>query len=281
MIVSASRRTDIPAFFADWFLQQLAAGTVTVRNPMNPAQQRQVDLTRAAVDAFVFWSKNPRPFFAALDRLDAAGYPYYFQFTLNAYPALLEPRVPALADRLDTFRQLAARIGADRMVWRYDPIVLGGELTWDWHVRQFAALCGQLADLTGACVFSFYTPYRKTVRQMARIGALQPDDDGKRDLIARLAPVARQAGIGLEACCSFVDWQDLPVRPAACIDPERLLRIAERPLSLKPDRSQRPGCRCVQAVDIGQYRTCRHGCRYCYAGCAGEIEDEEVNPDGA
>ena len=254
MIVSASRRTDIPAFFADWFLQQLAAGTVTVRNPMNPAQQRQVDLPRAAVDALVFWSKNP---------------------------ALLEPRVPALADRLDTFRQLAARIGADRMVWRYDPIVLGGELTWDWHVRQFAALCGQLADLTGACVFSFYTPYRKTVRQMARIGALQPDDDGKRDLIARLAPVARQAGIGLEACCSFVDWQDLPVRPAACIDPERLLRIAERPLSLKPDRSQRPGCRCVQAVDIGQYRTCRHGCRYCYAGGAGEIEDEEVNPDGA
>lgn len=270
MIVSASRRTDIPAFFADWFLRQLSAGAVTVCNPMNPAQQRKVDLTREAVDAFVFWSKNPRPFFAALDRLDAAGYPYYFQFTLNAYPALLEPHVPALADRLDTFRQLAGRLGPDRIVWRYDPIVLTGELTEDWHQMQFASLCGQLAGLTQSCIFSFYTPYRKTLRPMARIGALQPDDDRKRDLIARLAPIAGAASVELEACCSAVDWQDLPVRPAACIDPLRLTRIADRPLSLKPDRSQRPGCRCVQAVDIGRYRTCRHGCRYCYAGCAGD-----------
>lgn len=268
MIISASRRTDIPAFFSDWFLKILRDGSVKVSNPMNKKQIRTVLLNRAFVDAFVFWSKNPKPFFPVLDVLDKAGYPYYFLYTLNDYPQAIEPGVPPLEERIETMKQLADRIGPDRVVWRYDPILLTRVISPEQHRERFEKLADSLSGSVNTCIFSFYTPYRKTSRSMAQLGFILPDSDQKRDLVRHLAAVTAKKGIELTACCCPDDYTDLSVRPAACIDPDRLTLITGKTFNRKKDSGQRPECHCISSVDIGTYRTCRHNCRYCYAGSA-------------
>lgn len=265
MLISASRRSDVPAFHTEWFLQALKEGSVTVTNPYNKKQQRQVLLDREAVTAFVFWTKNPQPFQPALARLDEAAYPYYFQFTLNNYPAIFEPGLPSLADRIKTLQELFCRLGPGRIVWRYDPIIFFPGFAAREHLANFRTLADQLAGLVRSCTFSFYQPYRKVARRMAAAGARLPDRAEKRQLIAQLARSGQKRGIRLSACCSELDYTDLGVGPAACIDPVLVREISGQELALAKDRHQRPGCNCAAAVDIGSYSTCRHGCLYCYA----------------
>ena len=123
MIISASRRSDIPAFHGDWFMEHLRRGEVAVRNPFRPAQAKTVSLKKQDVDAFVFWSRDPRPLLAHLPEIERGGYPYYFLLTLTGYPRLLEPGVPRRRGRDRFFRELAGRIGRRRVVWRYDPVL--------------------------------------------------------------------------------------------------------------------------------------------------------------
>ncbi len=243
----------------------MATGSVTVTNPYNKNQQRRILLTREAVTAFIFWSKNPRPFLPVLDRLDEQGYPYYFQFTLNHYPAVFEAGLPPLAERIKTMQELSARLGPDRIIWRYDPIIFWPGFAGPEHLANFCYLADQLAGLVQTCTFSFYQPYQKIARSMAAAGALLPETEAKRQLIGQLVQAGRQRDIRLTACCSEIDYQDLGAAPAACIDADLVRQICGQDLNLKKDRHQRPGCNCAKAVDIGSYGSCRHGCLYCYA----------------
>ncbi len=127
MIVSASRRTDIPAFYAPWLERRLEDGFVLVRNPRNPAQVRRISLAPVDVDCFVFWTKDARPLSGLLDRLDDAGYPYYFQWTVTPYGSGLEPGIAPKEEILAAFRTLAGRLGPHRVVWRYDPVIVSEE----------------------------------------------------------------------------------------------------------------------------------------------------------
>jgi len=269
VIVSASRRTDIPACYTDWFLLRIAEGYALVRNPMNVHQIRRVDLTTAAVDGFVFWTKNPAPM---LDKLDAlSAYAYYFQFTLNPYGPDVEPGLPPLEARLDTFRRLSTLIGKERMVWRYDPILITPKYDMRFHTEQFDLLARSLMGYTELCTISFLDFYPKIAAAVRELAVVEPLPEQKRELAGCLAEIAAAYGLRINACAEDMDFTDVGVGRARCVDADRLSRIAGRSIKAGKDRNQRPACGCAASVDIGAYDTCPHGCRYCYANHSPKI----------
>ncbi len=258
MIVSASRRTDIPALYADWFFQRLGAGWAEVPNPFNPRQSRRVSLSPGEVDGFVFWSKNPAPMLDRLARLEA--YPYYFQYTLNAYGADIEPGVPPLVDRIDTLLRLADRVGPARVTWRYDPILINQDWTPDRHELCFGQIADQAAGQVEGVVFSFLDRYRKNEAALRRLGCREWTCDEMRGMAARLAAIARARGLRLSTCAEPVDLSAFGIGHARCVDG---MRLTGHPVARDPH--QRPACGCSASVDIGMYHSCTQGCAYCYA----------------
>lgn len=264
MIVSASRRTDIPAYYADWFCRRLREGFAYVRNPFRPSLIYRVPLTPDVVDGLVLWTKNPRPILGRLEAL--RDYVYYFQFTLTPYGRDVEPNIPPKEETaVPAFQELARRVGKERVVWRYDPILISPAFTFDFHVKAFEALAGRLAGFTETCVVSFFDFYRSVRGNAARLGLTEPPAALKEDLLGRLAETARQAGLALETCAEDMDFERLGVRRGACVDRERLERLGGCRLEAGRDKNQRPQCGCCESVDIGAYSTCPGGCLYCYA----------------
>ncbi len=264
MIVSVSRRTDIPACYADWFFNRLDAGFADVRNPMNPRQVSRVGLTPEQVDAFVFWTKDPRPMLDRLDRLQ--GRAFYFLFTLTAYGRDLEP---GLLDKetvlVPAFRKLAERIGPERVIWRYDPILLSERYPAAFHRQRFGELAGQLQGATSQCIISFLDLYAGTARRLQPAGLHAFSDEQRLVLAGDLSEMARRNGMSMSACAESLDLQPFGISPAACIDLRLLERLLVRPLRRHAGKPLRPGCNCLPSVDIGMYDTCRLGCLYCYA----------------
>ncbi len=267
MIVSASYRTDIPAFYGEWFMRRLRAGTCRTVNPWS-GRIHEVPLTPESVDGFVFWTRNLRPFRTRLPEI-AARWPFVVQYTVTGYPRALETSVVAPERAIEDIAELAARYGPRVAVWRYDPI-LESELTpFDWHKENFAALARALRGCVDEVVVSFAHIYRKTRRNLdaaaRRHGFVwrDPSATAKRALIETLAPIARANGMTL-TLCSQGAYAAAGTRLARCIDAERLAEIAGRPI-VAPESGNRPDCRCHRARDIGAYDTCPHGCVYCYA----------------
>ena len=266
MIISASRRTDIPAFYGEWFINRLRAGEVLVRNPMQSKQVSRILLTPETVDAFVFWTKNPENFLSRLPEIDALGYAYYFLFTLTPYDATLEPGVPEKGKILEVFRQLSGLIGPEKVVWRYDPVVLTDRFTPEWHTAAFSRLAGELSGYTERCIISFLDDYRKIRSRMRDTRYVLPDTSAMGELAARFADAANRNGIALFTCSQDIDLSCHGIMHSRCIDPELIERISgRRLLRVKKDGSQRHSCGCVESRDIGSYNTCGHGCLYCYA----------------
>lgn len=263
MIVSVSRRTDIPAFYHEWFYNRLAAGFALTRNPMNPAQIRRVELTPEEVDCFVFWSKNPQSFMQNLSRLNA--YKYYFQFTLTPYDRDLEPGLPDKRELIATFRALSTEIGAEKVVWRYDPIIFTSRYDLQYHAGHFAWLCEQLRGSTERCIISFYDHYNFVRRNLNGIEILPVDSARIREIALIFAETAGKNGLTVESCAESENLEEFGIAHGRCIDDRLINRICGRDLHLKRDHGQRPLCGCVKSVDIGAYSTCLHGCRYCYA----------------
>lgn len=263
MIVSVSRRTDIPALYAEWFLARLEAGSAAVVNPYNAKQVRVVSLRAEDVDAFVFWSKNPDPLFERADRL--AEYPWLLQYTLNAYPRRIEPGIPAVEDRLEGFARLARRYGANRMNWRYDPILFAEGLGSADHERAFRQMARRLEGHTSTCTISFIDEYAGLDKRMAGLGLRKIEEAQMRELAGRLARIGAEHGIALSACAEPYDFTPEGVLPGRCVDKDRLSAIAGKTIAAKKDKNQRPGCGCAASVDIGRYGTCVNGCLYCYA----------------
>ena len=159
MIISASRRTDIPSCYPEWFVRRLQQGFVYVRSPFDAHRLSKVALTPDVVDCIAFWTKNPLPLMPYLDRLEP--YPYFFLFTLTGYGRNVEPGVPDKADvMIPAFQQLADRIGPDRVIWRYDPIFFTDTYTMAYHVRAFRAIAEALRGCTHTCIISFLDRYR-------------------------------------------------------------------------------------------------------------------------
>jgi len=276
MIVSASRRTDIPAFYGDWFVNRLAAGFCLVANPFNPRQVSRVSLRRDDVGAFVLWTRDPRPFAAGFDALDRGGYPYVVLMTLTGYGPPLEPHAPAAGEVLAAAGALAARVGPERLVWRYDPVVLGPGLGPEEHAARFARLARRLEGSTRQVKVSFVDLYRKTRR---RLGALEhghaylsdPSLDPRAgELLARMSASAAGHGMTLSTCAEARDWSVCGAPPGACVDGDLLRRLFGLQIT-GTDRGQRPHCRCAPSRDIGVPDSCLHGCVYCYATSSHEL----------
>ncbi len=264
MIISASRRTDLPSYYMDWFLERLREGYVMVRNPFRPRQVSQVNLSKQDVDCIVFWSKNPKHLFDRLSELE--GYPFYIQFTLNPYGSVLEPGLPPLAERIQTFLDLSRRLGRRRMVWRYDPILLNETYPKEYHIEQFQSLCSQLAQGADECIISFMDEYQNTRRNEKALGSdPAPSADEMKQLVSALVQYAASYGLPVRACAEEVDFSSCGVPPAHCIDAARIREISGRDVSGRKDASQRKACGCIKSVDIGMYNTCLNGCLYCYA----------------
>ncbi len=281
MIISASRRTDIPACYADWFFARLSAGYVFVRNPMAPHQISRVALTPDVVDAFVFWTKDPIPMLGRLDEL--ADYPFYFQFTLTGYGRDIEPGVPGKTETLiPAFRALSAQIGPERVIWRYDPILFTPRYDVPYHLRAFAEIAARLAGCTRKCVISFVDFYRGAKKNLQALGASPIAENEMREISGRLAEIAAQNGIKIESCAEEADLSASGVAHGACIDRVLLEKLTGCPLDLKKDPNQRGACLCAASIDIGAYGTCTQGCRYCYAeGCTGRRTDFSADQDPA
>lgn len=263
MIVSASRRTDIPAFHSEWLLHRLEAGFALAANPYRPKQLVRVPLERGLTDCMVFWTKNPGPLASRLDLLDRFGIPYYFQFTLTPYGPALEPGLPDKRTLIRCFRQMAEQIGPGRMVWRYDPILLGDGLTVEEHLPLFRKMAVQLKGATRRCVISFLDLYP---RMTARMGTVYrpPTEQECRQLAAGLGEIGGELGLEIVSCCEKLDLSPWGIRHGACIDSVVISDILGEPLKIPHHAGQRPDCGCVQSVDIGSYDCCTHGCLYCY-----------------
>ena len=263
MIISCSRRTDIPAFYSDWFFNRLREEVVLVRNPMNARQVRNVSLAPADVDCIVFWTKDPSPM---LDRLQLLkDYNYYFQFTLTPYDKDIEQNMPPKAEIVDTFIRLSDRIGKKRIIWRYDPILLSANINIDYHVEHFHDLAGQLAGHTEKCMISFLDMYRHIRNRMADFSVRPPDDSEMHTLAKNIAQIAGNFGMQVETCAEQIDLTDLDIGHGKCIDDRLIAELTGTKLKISKDKYQRELCGCTASVDIGEYNTCRHGCRYCYA----------------
>ena len=212
MIISASRRTDIPAFYSEWMENRLKAGYVLTRNPRNPHQISRISLTPEEVDGIVFWTKNPTPM---LDRLSVLkDYSYYFQFTLTPYGKDVEPGLPDKTRvMIPVFQELASRAGKERVIWRYDPIFFSRAHTPEWHLQRFHEMAARLSGYTEECVISFLDYYRNTEKQMQGLGLTELPSEEKAVFLRKLAQAAAGYGLRLKACAEDPAWT--PTEPPA------------------------------------------------------------------
>lgn len=264
MIISASRRTDIPTYYSEWFFNRLREGDVLVRNPMNARQISRIFLSPEAVDGIVFWTKNPVPMLSRLGELEP--YPYYFQFTLTAYGRDVEPNLPGKNGVLiPAFQELSRMAGRERVVWRYDPIFLSDRYTVEYHCRYFRVLAAKLGEYTEKCTVSFLDFYRSTARNMRSLHIREMTAAQQREMMERFSEIAGEYGLYIDTCSEAISLEDLGISHASCVDRERLERIGGYRLKVGRDRNQRKECGCAASVDIGAYDTCGNGCLYCYA----------------
>lgn len=273
MIISASRRTDIPAFYCEWFMNRIRAGYCQVPNPMNMKQIATVSLLQEDVDAIVFWSKNPAPLLPHFDELDKRGYCYYLQFTLNNYPRALEPNVPPFSTRVDVFKSLSKRIGPTRVVWRYDPIIISNITNLEFHREAFTLIAEELRGTTERVMVSIVDFYRKTDRRLSQLEKEEGfefqkdiiDEESTIYLLKDLAKIAKINGIEIYTCAEERDYSKVGIPPGRCIDDRIIKKIRGKEIRYKKDPYQRDSCLCMISKDIGLHDTCMHGCQYCYA----------------
>ncbi len=263
MIISASRRTDIPAFFSDWFYKRLEKGYVYIRNPMNIHQISNLSLDSDVVDCIVFWTKNPERFIKRLDLLDK--YSYYFQYTITGYGKNLEPNVPSLDNSIIYFKNISQIIGPKRVIWRYDPIIITEDFDFNYHIRHFKYIASHLSGFTEKCVISFVDYYKKTIKNLTGIKYFEISNR----LILELAQSIKQIGIhydiDIASCAEKIDLSNHGISHGKCIDDKLIKEIFGFSLKIEKDKYQRNECGCVASVDIGAYNSCPHGCLYCYA----------------
>ena len=263
MILSVSRRTDIPAFYADWFYNRVKEGFVYVRNPMNVHQVSLIPVTPDIVDCIVFWTKNPASMLSRLDEIDH--FNYYFQFTINPYDQELEVRVPAKNGLIETFKKLSDRIGSKRVIWRYDPVLLTDRINPDYHVKYFEAIARKLSSYTQKCAVSFIDFYRKTKKNLSRTTARELNQQEIFTISEKIAGIAESYQIEVQSCAEKYNLESLGIKRGKCIDHALIEDIAGFRIKSGKDKNQRKECGCIESIDIGEYNTCLHDCLYCYA----------------
>lgn len=264
MILSVSRRTDIPNYYSDWFFNRIKEGFVCVRNPMNPHQVSRIPVTPDVVDCIVFWTKNPEPM---LDRLhELSEYEYYFQFTLTCYGSDIEPGVPHKREKMiSVFQRLSENIGPERVIWRYDPILFNEKYTPEYHVKAFSRIAEALSGYTKKCVISFVDEYAKNKKKLKQLGIDTLEEEELYEFAETLSGIAKKNGMEIGSCAEQIDLSKCGIVHNSCIDKTLIESLLGCSLKGQKDTNQRPECGCMESVEIGTYNTCKNGCAYCYA----------------
>lgn len=270
-LISASRRTDIPAFYGRWFMNRARAGFCAVPNPFNNKQISRVEI-EPQNSLIVFWTRWAAPFLDATDELQRLGYRFYFQYTLVNYPTDIDPKSPRFDKAIAAFRQLSDRIGPNRVIWRYDPILLSNVTNQDFHLENFTRIAQRLDGATHRVVISILDPYDRAAGRLSRLGEAKPEFryrpyEPERDelLLRQLARIARDQGLRVESCAEDIDLTTVGIDPGKCIDDHLIQQVFGIVASHKKDKGQRNACGCVESRDIGMYDSCLFGCAYCYA----------------
>lgn len=266
MILSVSRRTDIPAFYSDWFMNRIRAGFVYVRNPFNLNQISRIELNSEITDCIVFWSKNPVPIIRHLNELDERKYKYYFQFTITPYSDDLEAAVENKDKIIDTFIKLSQKIGKEKVILRYDPIILTDKYNYDFHFAAFENILSRLHNYTEKAVISFMDSYKKTDRNMKGINLINIKPEDMYKIAAVFSHIAEKYNMAVETCAEAIDLSAYGIGHGKCIDGDLIEKIIGYKIKNKDRKDgNREHCGCMKCIDIGEYDTCIHGCLYCYA----------------
>jgi DNA repair photolyase len=269
MIISASRRTDILAYYGDWLIERIKKGYCTVPNPMNPNQISFVNLKKENVDAIVFWTRNPKQFLNKLSIVDGYGYQYYFQYTVNNYPKKYEPYAPNIDSNLETFRTLSKIVGSNKIIWRYDPIILNNTIDINFHRKNLDFLFSNLNGYTNRLVISILDLYKKTIRRFNSINEQIPESadtiDRFYELLQLIGNKASEYNIEVQSCAESIDLSFFNVKHGKCIDDDLLKSEFGIKITYRKDKTQRKECGCIVSKDIGINNSCLMGCEYCYA----------------
>ncbi len=273
MIISASRRTDIPAFYHQWFMNRIRAGYCLVPNPFNPQQFSRIDLSPKNVEVIVFWTRNPKPLLSSLPELNERGYKYYFQFTIMNNPRFLDQNNIPWERASATFHELVQASGYRQVIWRYDPIVFSSATDMEFHLQQFAAIAERLSPAATRCVLSFMDRYAKnnprlkTIEREQNIKIINFEDipEVKDKFLPEISQIAYKYGIRLFSCAESCDLSAYGIQHGKCIDDGYIKEVFNIEVNNQKDPGQREACGCVKSRDIGMYDTCLFGCQYCYA----------------
>jgi DNA repair photolyase len=261
MIIQTGSRTDIPAFYADWFANRLREGYVYVRNPYNMTYVTKYTLHPSVVDLISFCSKNPKPMLKYLDLLRPYG--MYWYVTITGYGRDIEPNVPDIPDVIETFKRLSEFAGIDSMGWRYDPIFLDDKYTREYHLEKFAEIASELEGYTNTSVISFIDIYQKVKKNFPEVKALEKED--RLYLGEEMAQIARQHGMVLRPCAEGNELEAFGADCSGCMTPDIYEKAVHNTMSFPKVKNARASCKCFLGNDIGMYNTCLHMCRYCYA----------------
>ncbi len=305
LIISDSRATDIPAFYSDWLINRFEQGYVAKINSYDRSKISYLSLEK--VKAIVFWSKNPESLMENLSYFDTRKIKYYFQFTLNDYDKeILEPGLPKLNGRIETFQRLSEKIGKEKVIWRFDPPIKTDITSFDDLIERIMKIADKIVTFTDKLVFSFVEIelYRKVKRAFSSrkdIFSLTPEKyqatlEEKIDVAKKLSSIIPELkklnpDFQIASCADSIDYSIYGIMPNRCIDDELLLKIsddAELHQFLRPslfrdeyylkDRGQRKNCGCILSCDIGAYDSCPHFCLYCYANSSREAVLNKIKP---
>ena len=252
-VISVSRREDIPAFRSDFLIKGIEKGYVNMINPFSGSDYR---INFDKVKLAVFWTKNPKPMIKYLDKLP---FKYYFQFTLNGYPEY-ELKVPPIKERIETFKELSNKIGKEKVIWRFDPIIISDKVSEDILLKRIEKIGNEIHNYTEKLVFSYIDPYKKLGNQFKEI-----PDDVKVRVAKQIVEFNKSWKLKLATCAEVIKLDK--VEHNKCVDPELIERICgkQRWLTDTKDKNQRTECGCSQSTDVGSFKICKHRCLYCYA----------------
>ena len=275
MILNTGQRTDIPAFYADWFLRRVREGSVMVRNPFNYQRITSYRIDPEVVDVIAFCTKNPAPMLGKLGEL--AGYRQYWHVTITPYDRDIEPNVPPAGEVISSFRKLSGKVGKERTVWRYDPILLTETFTPERHICAFRDMAEKLEGSTESCVISFIDLYKKTIRNFPE--AERVSNESQYSMAERMAKIGEQHGIYVSSCLEDPGLAKIGIDTSGCMTKEKLEKAFNLKLKIPNIKTHqaRQGCACLLGNDIGAYTTCPHLCKYCYANESPEAVIENRN----
>ena len=288
MIISVSRRCDIPRFQFDWFMNRVREGVVEAVNPFNRNQVKRIPLVPArepamrsseqglkkdmsaedGVDAFVFWTRDPRQILVHADELTERNFSFYVMVTVTGYPRVVEPSMTKTSNVIDSMKELSKKIGAEKVIWRYDPVIFTNVTDEDFHRRNFSDLAFKLSGFVRRVIISLYDEYREPKKRLdaaEKYSNIKMLDIGGNvyNLLAEFAKCAEANGMEIQSCAEKENFSSAGIKPGACIDAALLESICGAKPA--PDKNQRPNCLCCKSTDIGVYKTCAAGCVYCYA----------------